>query len=89
MPACRSVQQGRPGRLEWQIFLDDERVATTRHIREADRLAEDIADVDREIAWEAIDEVQVRRLQTITGVMSRVASLPPPATLGGSASHKC
>ncbi|PWJ85123.1 transposase IS116/IS110/IS902 family protein [Mesorhizobium loti] len=60
--------------LERQVLPDDERAAIARHIREIDRLAEDLADLDRDIAREAIDDVQVRRLQTITGVNAIVAS---------------
>ncbi|WP_348628729.1 MULTISPECIES: IS110 family transposase [unclassified Mesorhizobium] len=60
--------------LERQVLPDDERAAIARHIREIDRLAEDLADLDREIAREAVDDVQVRRLQTITGVNAIVAS---------------
>lgn len=60
--------------LERQVLPDDERAAIARHIREIDRLAEDPADLDREIAREAVDDVQVRRLQTITGVNAIVAS---------------
>ncbi|WP_245493487.1 MULTISPECIES: hypothetical protein [unclassified Mesorhizobium] len=46
VPACRSVQQSRPCLapwLEWQVLPDDERAAIARHIREIDRLAEDLA----------------------------------------------
>lgn len=46
----------------------------TDKIREIGRLAEDLADLDREIAREAVDDVQVRRLQTITGVNAIVES---------------
>ncbi|WP_202303118.1 MULTISPECIES: IS110 family transposase [unclassified Mesorhizobium] len=60
--------------LEQQVLPDDERAAIARHIREIDRLAEDLADLDRDIAREAVDDVQVRRLQTITGVNAIVAS---------------
>ncbi|WP_246684474.1 MULTISPECIES: hypothetical protein [unclassified Mesorhizobium] len=60
--------------LERQVLPDDERTAIARHIREIDRLAEDLADLDRDIAREAVDDVQVRRLQTITGVKAIVAS---------------
>lgn len=60
--------------LERQVLPDDERAAIARHIREIDRLAEDLADLDRDIAREAVDDAQVRRLQTITGVNVIVAS---------------
>lgn len=77
VPTCPHADLfNRRGRawLERQVLPDDERAAIARHIREIDRLAEDLADLDREIAREAVDDVQVRRLQTITGVNAIVAS---------------
>ena len=44
------------------------------HVRELDRLAEDLALVDHEIAQVAIDDPAVRRLITITGVNLTVAA---------------
>ncbi|ESW68296.1 hypothetical protein NKK52_30385 [Mesorhizobium sp. C277A] len=61
--------------LERQVLPDDERAAIARHIREIDRLAEDLAHVDRDIARDAIDDPQVGWLQTITGVNAVVAIL--------------
>ncbi|MER9345356.1 IS110 family transposase [Mesorhizobium sp. M0601] len=58
--------------LERQVPPDDERTAIARHIREIDRLAEDLADLDRDIARDA--DPQVGRLQTITGVNAVVAT---------------
>ena len=52
----------------------DERAAVERHVRELDRLAEDLAVLDREIAQVAIDDPAVRRLITITGVNLTVAA---------------
>lgn len=60
--------------LERQVLPDDERAAIARHIREIDRLAEDLADLDVDIAMEAVDDPQVRRLQTNTGVNAIVAT---------------
>ena len=60
--------------LERQPVPDDERVAIERHVRELDRLGEDLADLDREIALSVMDDVSVRRLMTITGVNLTVAS---------------
>lgn len=60
--------------LERQMLPDDERAAIARHIRVIARLAEDLADLDRDIACEAVDDPQVRRLQTITGVNAVVAT---------------
>ena len=49
-------------------------MAVDRHVRELDRLAEDLALLDREIAQVAIDDPAVRRLITITGVNLTVAA---------------
>jgi transposase len=67
---------GRLGRL-WltrQVVPDDERAAIERHLRELDRLGEDLAVLDREIAQAAIEEPAVKRLLTITGVNLIVAA---------------
>jgi transposase len=60
--------------LDRQVLPDDERAAIARHIREIDRLAEDLADLDGDIAKDAIADPRVRRLQTITGVNAIVAT---------------
>ena len=60
--------------LAAQSLLDDERAAIDRHVRELDRLAEDLALLDREIAQDAIDDPAVNRLMTITGVNLAVAA---------------
>jgi transposase len=54
--------------LSRQLLPDDERSAIDRHVRELDRLAEDLAYLDRDIAEFAIEDPAVRRLMTITGV---------------------
>jgi transposase len=62
---------------EWltrQALPDDEREAIGRHLRELDRLAEDLAVLDREIAEAALDDAAVKRLMTITGVNLTVAT---------------
>jgi transposase len=53
---------------------DDERAAVDRHVRELDRLAEDLTVLDREIAQVAINDPAVKRLITITGVNLTVAT---------------
>ena len=54
---------------------DDERAAIDRHVRELDRLAEDLALLDRETAQDAIDDPSINnRLMTITGVNLAVAA---------------
>lgn len=57
-----------------QPLPDDERSAVERHLRELDRLAEDLVLLDREIAQFAIEDPAVRRLMTITGVNLTVAA---------------
>ena len=54
--------------LAAQQLPDDERAAIDRHIRELDRLSEDLALLDREIAQDAIEDSAVNRLMTITSV---------------------
>jgi transposase len=67
---------GRSGRawLAAQPLPDDERAAIDRHVRELDRLAEDLALLDSEIAQDAINDPAVNRLMTITGVNLTVAA---------------
>lgn len=60
--------------LARQPLPDDERAAVDRHVRELDRLAEDLTILAREIAQTAIDDPEVRRLITITGVNLTVAT---------------
>ena len=57
-----------------QPIPDDEWFAIERHVRELDRLAEDLAILDREIAATTLDDPAIRRLLTITGVNLTVAA---------------
>ncbi|WP_247333430.1 transposase [Bradyrhizobium sp. 147] len=57
-----------------QQLPHDERAAIDRYVRELDRLAEDLALLDREIAQDAIDDLAVNRLMTITGLNLAVAA---------------
>jgi hypothetical protein len=61
------VSRGRDW-LARQPVPDDERFAIERHVRELDRLAEDLTILDREIAESTLDDASIRRLLTITGV---------------------
>ena len=76
MPACRSVLFGRLGRswLGRQELPVDERAAIERHLRELDRLGEDLELLDREIAERVIEDPSVKRLLTVTGVNIIVAA---------------
>jgi len=60
--------------LDGQVFPDDERAAIVRHIREIDRLAEDLKDLEGDIAKAAVGDPQIQRLLTITGVNAIVAT---------------
>jgi len=77
IPKCPHADLfNRRGR-EWlarQPLPDDERGAINRHMRELDRLAEDLAILDREIAEAALEDPDVKRLMTITGVNLTVAT---------------
>ena len=57
-----------------QPFPDDERIAIERHMRELDRLGEDLAALDKEIAGSALTDPAIKRLITITGVNVTVAA---------------
>jgi transposase len=57
-----------------QPLPDDERVAIARHVRELDRLGEDLTVLDREIAGSALDDSEIKRLLTITGINLVVAA---------------
>lgn len=59
-----------PGRvwLAKQVLPDDERAAIERHLRELDRLGEDLKVLDREIGVDVVDHPDVKRLLTIAGV---------------------
>jgi transposase len=66
-------QRGRDW-LARQELPEDERGAISRHVREIDRLAEDLAGLDADIAKDTVDDPSVQRLLTIAGVNAVVAS---------------
>ena len=77
IPPCPHADLfGRLGRawLDRQPLPDDERAAIARHLRELDRLGEDLTALDTDIAQTAIEDPSVRRLLTITGVNLTVAA---------------
>ena len=76
IPPCPHDLFGRLGRawLERQNLPDDERAAIARHLRELDRLGEDLDALDRDVAQMVIEDPAVRRLLTITGVNLIVAA---------------
>ena len=60
--------------LARQPLPDDEHFAIGRHVRELDRLGDDLAVLDRQIAQDGLDDPAIKRLMTITGVNLTVAS---------------
>ena len=57
-----------------QPIPGDELAAIERHIRELDRLNEDLVIIDKEIATDALDDPVIARLLTITGINLTVAA---------------
>ena len=77
IPPCPHADLfGQLGRtwLGQQLLPDDERAAIDRHLRELDRLGEDLGVLDKDIAQVAIGDPAVKRLLTITGVNLIVAA---------------
>jgi transposase len=72
MPTCSAGWAG-PGSGS-RVLPDDEGGAIERHLRELDRLGEDLGVLDKDIAQVAIDDPAVKRLLTITGVNLIVAA---------------
>ena len=66
---------GRAGRgwLAGQWLPEDERAAVERHIRELDRLGEELSGVERDIARRALEDEAVKRLMTVPGIDMVVA----------------
>ncbi len=60
--------------LKRQLLPDDERLAIARHLREFDRLGEDLAVLDKAIGEATVDDPAVRRLLTVTGINITVAA---------------
>jgi transposase len=61
---------GKAGRawLAGQWLPEDERAAVARHIRELDRLGEELRGVERDLAQRALDDAAVQRLMTVPGI---------------------
>lgn len=66
-------QRGRDW-LARQPVPEDERAAIARHICELDRLGEDLTQLDCDIAQDALEDEEIQRLLTITGVNLVVAA---------------
>jgi len=73
IPPCPHADLfGRLGRiwLAQQLMPDDEGAAIERHLRELDRLSEDLGVLDTQIAQAGSDDPAVKRLLTITSCQS-------------------
>jgi transposase len=66
---------GKSGRdwLAGQWLPGDERAAVERHVRELDRLGEELRGVERDLARRALEDEAVKRLTTVPGVDMVVA----------------
>ena len=75
IPPYKGVLFSQRGRawLEAQPLAKDQRRVIVRHAGELDRLGAELAEVDKGLAQKALEEPQVKRLMTITGVNSTVA----------------
>ena len=75
IPPYKGVLFSQRGRawLETQPLAEDQRRVIVRHAGELDRLGAELAEVDKSLAQKALDEPQVKRLMTITGVNATVA----------------
>jgi transposase len=84
IPACPAADLcGSKGRawLSEQILPDDERSAIERHLREFDRLADDLRVIERDLARSALADESVARLMTIPGI-DMVVALALVAAIG-------
>jgi transposase len=76
IPSCPHADLcGASGRtwLFHQVLPEDERLAVERHLREFDRLGEDLKVIERGLARSALGDEGVKRLMTIPGVDMIVA----------------
>lgn len=84
LPQCPHADLfGNRGRnwLLAQHLPPDERDAVERHLREYDRLGEDLKAVERELARDALADASVKRLMTIPGI-DMVVALGLTAAIG-------
>jgi len=84
IPSCPHADLcGASGRtwLFHQVLPEDERLAVERHLREFDRLGEDLKVIERDLARSALADDAVKRLMTIPGV-DMVVALAIVAAIG-------
>jgi transposase len=75
IPPYKGVLFSKRGRawLEAQPLSEDQRRVVLRHAGELDRLAVELAEVEKGLAQKALDEPLVKRLMTIAGVNAIIA----------------
>jgi transposase len=76
IPPCPTGDLFGPKGRVWllaQVLPSDEHFAVKRHIREYDRLGEDLGAVERDLARDALADEQAKRLMTIPGIHMVVA----------------
>jgi transposase len=76
VPQCPHADIAGPKGRAWllaQILPDDEVAAIERHLREYDRLTEDLRVLERELARDALASAETKRLMTIPGIDMVVA----------------
>ena len=75
IPPYKGILFSKRGRawLEAQPLAEDQRRVVLRHAGELDRLGDELAQVDKNLAQSALHDPRVKRLMTITGVNVTVA----------------
>jgi len=84
IPSCPHADLCGAGGRAWlfhQVLPEDERLAVERHLREFDRLGEDLKVIERDLARSALGNEGVKRLMTIPGV-DMVVALAIAAAIG-------
>jgi transposase len=84
IPACPHQDLCGPKGRAWlseQVLPDDERYAVERHLREFDRLGNDLQVIERDLARSALADESVARLMTIPGI-DMVVALALVAAIG-------
>ena len=84
IPSCPHADLCGPKGRAWlvdQVVPEDERLAIERHLREFDRLGEDLTVIERDLARSALADEGVKRLMTIPGV-DMVVALAMKAAIG-------
>src|SRR5215207_5906762 len=84
IPACPHADLCGPKGRVWladQVLPEDERLAVERHLREFDRLGEDLKVVERDLARSALADESITRLMTIPGI-DLVVALALKAAIG-------